>query len=1081
MIQDLFLRAAQRFATRVAIERGGEKVTFAELDRRSDGLANVLIESGASAGSLIAVLTDDTIEVIVTILAVLKAGCAFVPLDPATPARRLRDLLAEVSPTLFVAGAAFIEAASSLAPHATLIHARAGDGADDVRTPPLEMAPDALCYVFFTSGSTGRPKGIAGRLKGIDHFIRWEIETLGLGEGIRVSQLTSPAFDAFLRDIFTPLCAGGTICIPERRELIYDASSLLRWLDESAVQVVHCVPTLFRSLLSAKPKRGDLRSLRYVLLSGEPLLTSDVGRWTEVFGDRVQLVNLYGPTETTMTKFFYLVKADDHERRSIPIGQPMRGARALVLDEKRRARPKGSVGEIYIRTPFRALGYYNSPELTSEVFVPNPFSNDPNDLVYKTGDRGRVLDDGDFEFLGRVDLQVKIRGVRIELGEIENCLQQHPAVTESAVLAREDSLGNSFLAAYVVAGADLQAVELRAHLLELLPEAMIPSLFVVLEALPRTISGKVDRRKLATRSDGFERSAYVAPRNPTEEVLSHLYSKFLGLPQIGIHDSFFALGGHSLLAAQLLAQIREAFGIAIPLSVLFHNGTVASLGEQVESILRAENVSQVPPLVPVARDGGLPLSFSQQRLWFIDQLLPGDSSFNLSASVRLSGHLDLGAFLRTLDEIVKRHEILRTTFDGSSGMPVQLVAAWQSVELVRVDLSSLPAESCEKEAHRLAKEQANLSFDLTHGPLWRVCLLYLEPQEHAALFAMHHIIGDAWSFEVLVREVAILYTAFTSGTSSPLPDLPVQFADFAAWQQSWLQGPLLDSQVEYWQKRLAGAPPLLDLSGRGRQRKLSNRGAHWPVLLPEGLSEAMRSLSRSEGATLFMTLLAAFKVVLRIHSRLNDVVVGFPIAYRNWTEIIDLIGCFVNVLVLRTDLSGDPSFRELLSRLRRVALEAYAHQDMPFEKLVGKLKVERSGNYNPIYQVGFTLRNLPPESFDLPNLKIEGIEVGSETSQVDLTLHLVDGEKTLSGFIEYSTDLFSEAKISAIARDLERVLKAVSEDADIKLERLEGALSARPGVQQAEEAGLKRLAPGAVMKFRRQAVSVGSKAGAHGE
>jgi amino acid adenylation domain-containing protein len=434
-----------------------------------------------------------------------------------------------------------------------------------------------MCYVYFTSGSTGTPKGIAGRLKGIDHFMRWEIKTFGLDHHTRVGQFTAISFDAFLRDMFVALCTGGTVCVPPDRDSILDTRKLIDWIDEQKITLIHCVPSLFRAVLNEELRADQFCSLKHILLSGEPLLPGDVKRWMNVYGERVQLVNLYGPTETTMTKFFYVVQPSDRERRSIPIGKPMEGARALVLDEKGIVCPPGRVGDIYIRTPFRSLGYYGQPELTSEVFIRNPFSQDPGDIIYKTGDLGRLLEDGNFEFLGRKDQQVKIRGVRIELGEIEGLLREHTSVKDTAVVDREDTSGHKYLCAYVVFSKEDQTDALRDFLSASLPEYMLPAAFVTLDKLPRTINGKVDRRALSTVQSVINMQTYVAPRTPVEVTLAGIWTRLLGIDQVGLNDNFFQIGGHSLLATQLISRVSESFNVGLPLRSLFDSPTIAGL------------------------------------------------------------------------------------------------------------------------------------------------------------------------------------------------------------------------------------------------------------------------------------------------------------------------------------------------------------------------------------------------------------------------------------------------------------------------------------------------------------------------
>jgi amino acid adenylation domain-containing protein len=608
-VQELFAQVAEQHRDLVAVERGDERISYGALAENSNRLANYLRASGLRKGDIVGLLADDTVEVITAIIGVLQAGGVFVPLDPRIPEARLRAMIAEVTPAWLLTQLKFNDTIRRVAGDNSQARIIALDGAapsadegqpapdgiefyaahTDATRPAAESEPDDMCYVYFTSGSTGRPKGIAGRLKGIDHFVRWEIKTFGVGVGTRVSQLTSPSFDAYLRDVFTPLCAGGTVCAPPSRETLFDAAILVEWLTEQRIEIIHCVPSLFRSLLNQPLAATDFPALKYVLMAGEPLLPSDVKRWTDVFGDRVQLVNLYGPTETTMTKFYYPVQPSDAERRTIPIGKPLEGARALVLDAKRQACPPGAVGEIYIRTPYRTLGYYKQPELTAEVFIPNPFNDDPSDLVYRTGDLGRILDDGNFEFLGRQDQQVKVRGVRIELREIEDLLRGHSGVRDVAVVDLEDSGGNKYLCAYVVTGDGTDAATLKEFLSGALPDYVLPSAFVVLDELPRTISGKVDRRALPRPADEHARrgAEYVAPRTPVEAELAAIWCQVLNVERVSVEHSFFELGGHSLLATQLLARVRSAMQVELPLRALFAAPTVAGLARAVTA-LRAE-------------------------------------------------------------------------------------------------------------------------------------------------------------------------------------------------------------------------------------------------------------------------------------------------------------------------------------------------------------------------------------------------------------------------------------------------------------------------------------------------------------
>ena len=585
-IHDWFSRVAAASEQAIAIDTGDRQVTYSALEAQSNRLANILIAAGTPRHAPVAILLDDVSQVIAAVLASLKAGVVFVPLDPRTPERRLAALVEEVSIERFVTEAKYAPLVARIAgaatPQLTLVE-EIDPSASSVR-PAIERAPDDMCYVYFTSGSTGRPKGIAGRLKAIDHYIRWETGTFGLGPGDRVSQLTTPSFDASLRDFFAPLAVGGTVCVPPAGTVL-DAETLVEWIHRERINVVHCVPSVFRSILNEPLDGSRFPALRHILMAGEAILPADASKWYGVFGERIKLVNLYGPSETTMTKFVHVVTPEDAHRRLIPIGKPMPGASALVVDEHNNPCPAGVVGEIYIRTPYRSLGYYGRPDLTSAVFMPNPFGSDPNDLIYKTGDLGRLLKDGSFELIGRRDYQVKVRGERIELGAIETALRAHEAIKDVVVVDREDANGTKYLCGYVVASREVAVPELRDFLAAELSAAAIPSAFMTLDTIPRLINGKVDRAALPIpdRDRARAEQAFAAPRTPVEEKLAQLFADVLGVSRVGIHESFFDLGGHSLLATQLVSRIRRGFEIALPVRALFETPTVAGIARHVDA------------------------------------------------------------------------------------------------------------------------------------------------------------------------------------------------------------------------------------------------------------------------------------------------------------------------------------------------------------------------------------------------------------------------------------------------------------------------------------------------------------------
>ena len=646
-----------------------------------------------------------------------------------------------------------------------------------------------------------------------------------------------------------------------------------------------------------------------------------------------------------------------------------------MLDKHGNPLPVGITGELHLGGIQLSRGYLNRPELTAEKFVPNPFSDDPDSRLYRTGDQCRWRADGNLEFLGRLDDQVKLRGFRIELGEIETVLKEHPSVAQSVVVLREDRPGDKRLVAYCVSAADAawNVTDLTRHLRTRLPDYMVPSVFVPLEAFPLTPSGKINRRALPAPDDSRPQleSVYVAPRNPIEEQLSSIWCDVLGIQSIGIHDNFFDLGGHSLLATRVVSRVRQAFSVELPLRSLFDVPTIAGLADQIQN-LQSTSQSQTPPIQPVSRDGRLPLSFAQQRLWFLDQYETDRAVYNIPYALRLLGPLEVDRLRESLVRVVHRHEALRTSIAMIEGEPFQVIAATVEVDLPVVDLSDLPEEERDQRARTSAVAEARRPFDLACGPLLRAQLIRLSAQEHLLLLSLHHIIADGWSMGLLLEELKEYYRSLSVGAEARVAELPLHYADYAVWQREWLQGEELDRQAGYWKERLSGAPALLELpTDHPRPALQSYCGACESMQLSPTLSEGLKALSRREGVTLFMTLVAGFKVLLSRYSGQEDVVVGSSIAGRTRREFEHLIGFFVNTLVLRTDLSGDPTVRELLGRVREVAMGAYAHQDLPFEKLVEELRPPRSLSYSPLIQVLLVLQNAPEQTWRLRGWRCE--------------------------------------------------------------------------------------------------------------
>ncbi|WP_266168880.1 non-ribosomal peptide synthetase [Dyella subtropica] len=1064
-VQTLFAEMAERYADQVAIEYEAvpadgrhPSATYGHLARQSNRLARCLARMGVGPGMPVAILAEDVATVVIAILGVLKAGAAFMPLDPHLPPARIDAMLELAQAPLILAesGTAPLLARLNLPlaarPAVLPLDAAADFSAlapdwrvsmepwwDEAADPfAVEMAPDAFCYLFFTSGSTGQPKGIAGRLKAIDHFIRWEIESFGVGPGTRVSQLTTPSFDAFLRDIFTPLCAGGTVCVPDNRTQLLTPERLAAWIEARRIQLVHCVPTVFRLLSDGVSSPESLPDLRWVLLAGEPVTPADVNRWTQMFGERIRLANLYGPSETTMTKFCHLISAADGHRLTVPIGQPIPGARALVVDARNRPCPPGTIGEILIRTPYRTLGYYRRPDLTAEVFVPNPFANgDTEDVVYRTGDLGRVLQDGmlqdgTFELIGRKDNQVKIRGVRIELAEIEDRLRGMPEVVDAVVVARKDAAGALALFAYVVQRAELSAAELRTRLSESLTEVMIPAAFVTLSELPRTITGKVDRKALPAPEQArrLGRPPYEAPRTASEQILADIWSQLLGLEQIGVNDHFFDLGGHSILAMQMLARLKGAFEVDIPVAALFDSRNLAALAAWIDTARFDPNASSHARerLEVVARDRRWPLSFTQQRLWFLEQLTPGTTAYHTPAAVRIEGRLNADSLEAGLNLMLHRQEGLRTGFRMDDLQAYQLIQPAASLALQRIDLADRPADTVQAELAALIATECAKPFDLASPPLMRATLVRLSETEHVAVLVMHHLVSDAWSVGVLCRDLVAGYRAAeTGGAAASLPPLAFHYLDFAAWQRRELQS-VLPNLLDFWRTRLAGIEPLQIPTDRPRPAMPSFRGARQPFSLDAPTCVALNDLARRHKVTLYMVLLAAFKALLHRYTGQNDIAIGTPVANRPLTEMEDAVGFFANTLVLRSDLSADPSFAELLARVRQTALDAYAHQDLPFDEVVRLLQPERDLSRQPLFQVMFVLQNAPMAPLLLPGLVFSDYPLDPNAARFDLTVELHECEGGLAGHVDYATDLFDAQTIERLLRHYRVLLVAASAD-----------------------------------------------------
>ncbi len=1020
-IHQLFEAQAQANSGAVAVVAGAASLTYGQLNQRADQLANYLQTLGVGPETLVGLCVDRSLDMVVAVLGILKAGGAYVPLDPAYPRDRLAYMLQDAQVNVLLSQSHLSNRLPESA--ATVIYLDQGDFSGQ---PQPLTRPDNLAYVIYTSGSTGRPKGVMIQHRSLVNFTQAAIGEYGIQPGDRLLQCSSISFDVAAQEIYSTLCAGATLVLRDDQMLSLAANFLARCRDWQIT--VLSLATAYWHQLVAALEQEDLPlppRLRLVVIAGERASPQRVEAWRRRLGTWPKLINAYGPTEATIIVSTCDLSSLTHFYPEVPIGRPIANTNFQILDCHLAPVPIGVAGELHIGGLCLARGYLNRPELTAEKFINTP------ERLYKTGDLARYLPDGQVQHLGRIDQQVKIRGFRVELGEIERALETHPEVNQAIVSLRADNPDHPQLVAYLVGRAE--PGELGSYLGKYLPSYMIPAAFVVIDRFPLTANGKVDRRALPAPTLA-PREDFAPPATATEVQLAALWAGVLRVEQIGRHDNFFALGGHSLLVMQLLGRVRSHWAVELTVQNLFTNPTVAELARLIESSVAAP--TDLPPLVPREHDGHPPLSFAQERLWFLDQLHPDSGLYNIPLAVHLRGRLDRSALDQSIQEIVNRHAALRTNIIAVNGEPVQVIHSTLRVDINWTDLAGLSAGDREFEAKRLIAEEAGQPFNLAHQPLLRVLLLRLGEEEYILVINIHHIVADGWSLGVFVQELTDLYRAFYRGLPPTLPNLPIQYADFTLWQRHWPEQ-VWQRQEAYWRQHLAGAPSLLELpTDYPRPAQQAYRGQTCWFELTEDLSMAIADLSRQQGVSVFMTLLAAFQILLYRYTHSDDFCLGVAIANRNHPEIEGLIGFFVNTLVVRADLSGSPNFLELLQRVRRVTLAGYEHQDLPFERLVEVVNPVRSPSYNPLVQVMFVFQNTPKLTWDLPDLQVTQIPVSNNTAKFDLTLAMESMEQRLRGHFEYKSDLFAAGTIERLVGHLKTLLQALVVNPTQQIDRL---------------------------------------------
>jgi len=1046
-------RVAER-GEATAIVFGDLHLSYGELSNRSRRLARALLRRGVGPETLVGVSLERSADFAVAALGVLSAGGAWLPLDPRYPAARLELMLDDARPSLVLVHGAtrLVLEATALPPGLELVELETLL-AKEAGTAGAEAAiPDQLAYAIYTSGSTGKPKGALLTRRGLSNLTRAQARLFGVRPGERVLQFASPSFDASVSELAVTLEAGATLVLAPREALM--PGDPLRATLGRGITSVTLPPTALAALGEGASR--ELGSLGTIVVAGEAC-PPDLARR---FGRARRFINAYGPTEATVCATAQPWRGGEE----LPVGRPIAGMAVTVVDRTLEPVPTGVAGEIAIGGAGVGRGYLHRPALTAERFVPDPFSGIAGARLYRSGDLGRRLVGGEVEFLGRIDHQIKIRGVRIELGEIEAALTEIRGVEQAVVLAREAAPGDLRLAAWwiPVEGGEPVAAELWAALAQRLPEAMVPAAFTALDAFPSTPNGKIDRSALA-RSEiawGASRGEQVAPRNPAEELVAGAFAELLNVEAVGVHDDFFALGGHSLLATRLVSRLRKILGVEIELRRVFEAPTVAQIAARVESAS-----SEAPELSPIAvqprppGEARFPLSFAQERLWILDRLEPGNTAYNIPMAVEFRGELEWGHLAGSFQALIARHEALRTTFVREGDRPLQVIHERAAFSLPAVDLGRLEPGCRGRELERALAREAATPFSLERGPLLRALLLSWEgpprrPTASRLVLDLHHAVADGWSAGVMMREIAVCYRASLAGETAVLPRLPVQYADWAVWQRRFLEGAELERQVGYWRERLAGLPPALDLpTDRPRPAVRSFRGGRVHGSIDPALTAALQALARRSGVTLFAVLLTAFKLLVARHAGADDLAVGTPIAGRRRAEAEGLVGIFLNTLVLRTELDsaeGDgPTFSELLARIWETARGAYAHQDVPFERLLDELRPERDLSRTPLFQVFFNMLNLPLETADLGPARLEPVAMPDAPAKFEITLYARESGRGIELDWVYNAELFKPERMAELAAQYRLVL----EQAVASPERPVGALSlvtedARPRLGQ---------------------------------
>jgi mycobactin peptide synthetase MbtE len=1050
LIHTLFEQQACNNPQRVAVQETHRSISYGELDAKANRLAHLLRQMGIGRDSIVGVMIPGGSGLVLAMLAAFKSGGVYLPIDPAFSPKRLLQIFSLSRPdVLIVSEAQQVQVLKMLnelqiAPPALIALDEdfyfSGNINAATAAPEWINDPDDGNYLFYTSGSTGEAKSFMGRHQSLSHFIHWEIKEFNITESCRVSQLSQFTFDASLRDIFLPLSCGGTLCIPDA-DIKSNIVKLIGWIEEMQLSLIHCVPSLFRLIskeLQQQQKKNAFPELRYVLMAGEPLYAKDIQLWRETVGEHVEIVNLYGTSETTLAKTFHRIGAiDGNPSQALHVGKPIDNAAVLILNDGIPC-AAGEVGEIYIRTPFMTKGYYKNDALNAEAFIQNPLV-EYRDLMHKTGDLGRFTPEGNIDVLGRTDDQVKVNGIRVTLGEIKQAVLDVAGVREAEIIVRQNDGQENELLCYYTGNTNTD--DLQAQLRLSLNANVLPAFFIKMEQFPLTINGKVDKKALPQPLLPVVNAGDEAPAGEVEQDIAGMWSELLGADGIGRNTSFFKIGGTSLKAIQLISRVYKKYQVLIKVNDIFANATIAQLAAFIGGKQQKSD-----DIVPVKEQAGYDVTHAQKRLWMIDQLQGEKAAYNIPGAFLLKGALNIPALEQAFQSLIERHEALRSTFMDVNGTPKFKInnTADLGFKIDYVDLSADPF--ARQTAAIMAREIFNTPFDLERGPLMNAALLQTAAYEYVFVLTMHHIISDGWSIQVMVKELLALYNSFAQAKPNPLPALKLQYKDYAAWLNKRLSGGDWEKLRQYWLGRFEEDVPVLELPvDYPRPAVKTTNGAVLEFDIPASLTEDIKALVRSQEASMYMFVLAGVKLLLFHYSGQEDIVVGSPIAGRVHKDLDEQVGLYVNLLAIRTRLDLSASLQQLLKQIKTNLLSAYEHQLFPFDQLVKELNLEHDNTRSPLTDVWVQHSDTPWVQVNDEQLAATPFDAGHYSSKVDLTFKFTESNGKIAVILEYNTDLFKESSIRGIKQDLLQLMELAVQQADAPLKAWMGKLNEQTG------------------------------------